>query len=111
MGKLNDIIFKQSITKEFEVLGKKVILRTLTTKDNLDMDYTSFQTSEELNIKDILKTGLDILSRSLVSIDGVVPESAQETKDFLLNQDQSVIIDLLSKYQTMVSEEKTEIKK
>ncbi len=108
--KLNEIVFKPILTQEFEVLGKKVILKELTTKDNLEMDYSSFQT-ENVNVKDILKMALDILSYSIVSIDGIVPENAKETREFLLNQEQSIVLDLLTKYQSILEEGKEEIKK
>ncbi len=110
MRKLNDIVFRPVATREFEILGKKIILKALTTRDNLQMEFGSFENNAEVNIKDILKMAIDILSYSLVSIDGIAPENPAETKEYLLNQEQTIVLDLLTKYQTMMEEGKEQIK-
>ena len=108
MSKLAEMTFKPIITKEFEVMGKKILLRTLTTKDTLELDLNS--QTEKPNLKDLLSFGVDTLSHCIVSVDGVTPDSVAECKEFLLKQDQGVVIQILNKYQSMLTDASAEIK-
>ncbi len=108
MSKLNEIVFKPIQVKEFVVMGKKVTLRSLTTKDNIDLDI---QTGENLNsTKDILILATKVLSRSIVEIEGVKPDSEKEIVDFLHNQEASIVLEMLSNYQKLVEVTPEQIK-
>jgi len=108
MSKLNEIVFKPIQMKEFTVAGKRVTLKSLTTKDNIDLDINA--TDSMNSTKDILVLGIKILSRSIVEIEGVRPDNEKEIVDFLHNQDASVVLDLLASYQKLVEVTPEQIK-
>ena len=95
---LSSIVFKANPTREVEVLGKKIIVRGLTTKDTLDMDINLLEFMEsaagsdkQTDLKTIVKGMIEFLAAAIVSIDGQIPESKEETKQFLLDQDYGII--------------------
>jgi len=108
MSKLNDIVFKSVQSKEFDVMGKKVLIKTLTTKDNIELDV---ELREDIKTSELLVIAVKILSRAIVSIDGIVPDNAEETKGFLESQESSVVFKLLEKYQELNNVEDEVIKK
>ncbi len=110
MSKLSEIVFKPVLSKEVESFGHKVTLRALNTKDNIDLDLRPTPDGEKLNNKDVLVLATKILSTSLVSVDGIVPDNSKEVIDFLEQQDSEVVLDLLSKYQEMTGVTEEEIK-
>ena len=98
MSKLSEISFSEVLEKEYEIRGKKVRLRALRTRDTMDM---TIEIGEDAKTNDLLKFAIEMLSKALVSIDGVVPDSPEESREFLLNQEASVVFEILSKYQDM----------
>lgn len=107
MGKLSDIVFKASLTKEFDVMGHKVVLRSLTTKDTIELNL---EDKSDFKTKDLLEFALKILSKAIVSIDGIVPDNGEEVIKYLETQDAEVVLNLLSKYQDISNVSETEIK-
>lgn len=109
---LAKVIFKENPTKEFEVMGKKVVVRGLTTKDTLDMDIDFEQmSSDSANIKFMLKNVIEILASILVSIDGNTPDNREESKEFLLNQSQDVVMEIFKQADVFGTKNADEIKK
>jgi hypothetical protein len=108
MSKLNEIVFKPIQMKEYVIAGKKVVLKSLTTKDNIELDINA---SDNLNsTKDILVLATKILSRSIVEIEGIKPDSEREIVDFLHNQEASIVLDMLTKYQELIQVTPEQIK-
>ena len=109
MSKLSEIVFKPIIQKEIESFGHKVLLKTLDTKDNIELDI-EVSGEQKFSTKDLLVLGVKILSRAIISIDGVVPDNAEETKSYLEKQPTEVVFDLLNKYQSLSGVTEKEIK-
>lgn len=109
MSKLSEIIFKPLITKEVESFGHKVTLRSLTSKDNMELELDA-KIGDDFKTKELTMLAYKILSRSLVNVDGVAPDSPAEVVGFLEQQAPEVVFDLLSKYQELVGITKEEIK-
>ena len=109
MGKLADIVFQTVTSKEFDVKGHKIKLRSLTTKDNLELEIGSGDKIENTN--QILKFALKILSRSIVAIDDVVPENEKEVVEFLGNQHPDIVFEIFENYQKINENLGEEIKK
>jgi len=122
MGELSKVIFKEVAVKEIEVLGHKIVIRGLTTRDSLEMDvdYTDImketpkakegeETKEPaINLKAMIQNMIEVLSSIIVSIDGITPDNRNETKAFLLDQEQSIVSEIFSKadvYSTKAAEE------
>jgi hypothetical protein len=103
MGKLSSIIFTEKQQKEAEVLGHKIVFKSLTTRDtlSLNLDYKTItgeaNAAEGIDAKAMLGNMLEMLSASIVSIDGIAPDNKAETMEFLLNQEQATILELFSK--------------
>ena len=110
MSKLSEIVFSPEIKKEVESFNHKVVLRSLTTADNIEMDMQMIDSAEKLSVKELLVLAIKTLSRAIVSVDGVVPENAQDTVNFLNKQTTEVVFDILTKYQSMVGIKVEEIK-
>lgn len=99
---LANISFSKNPQREIVVMDKKIVIRSLTTKDTLEMnvDYAAFAAAgedgkegkENFDIKKMLSNVVEILSSSIVSIDGQVPDSREELKSFLLAQEQEVVL-------------------
>ena len=98
MSRLSEIAFSEVSQKEFDIRGKKVLLKTLKTKDNITM---TTDIDEDTKRPELLAYSVDMLSKAIVSVDGVIPDSQEETKEFLLNQEAVVIFEILSKYQEL----------
>lgn len=107
MSKLSEIVFKPVQSKEFDVMGKKVLLRSLNTRDTIELDL---EVKEEFKTNELLEFGVKILSRAVVSIDGVTPDNPAETKAFLESQESSVVFEILAKYQELTTVGKEELK-
>ncbi len=97
---LENILFKPVIQKEFDSFGHKVVLKTLTTKDNMEMDFNA-EKLDLTNSKNLLTFSINILSFSIVSIDGILPEGKEDTIKFLQNQAPEVVFDILDKYKSL----------
>jgi hypothetical protein len=111
---LDKEIWGGEIQKEFEIKIKnkdrKIVLRALNTEDTLGMDLNTM-TRENSDTKAILQDAVQILSRSIVSIDGQVPDSPEETRDFLMKSTQpGDIFNLLGKFQTLTEVIEQEVK-
>ena len=112
MGNLAKIVFSAKQEKEVEVLGHKVVFRSLTTRDSLEMDFDYAELAKEENKnnpKAMLKNMIELLAASIVSIDGVAPENRQETKEWLLDQEQTSVIEIFTK-STIIPTSTEEIK-
>lgn len=107
MSKLSEIVFKPVQSKEFEVMGKKVVLKSLTTKDTIELNI---EVKEGFTSTQLLSFALTLLSRAVVSVDGVVPESPADVIKFLEAQDSSVVFAILGKYQELTQIDVEEIK-
>ena len=99
MSKLNEIVFKPIVSKEYEFFGQKVVLKALTTKDNLELDLNS--NLDNPNTKDLLEMALKILSKSIVKVNDVTPDNSQEIVEMLKNQEPEVVFSMLNKYQEL----------
>ena len=97
MGKLSDIVFSPSVTKEFNIANHKVVLRELNTEDNLRMNV-NFE-SETAGVKENINNTLEILSYALVSIDGVSPDNPLEAKNFLVKLTSGNLNEFFKSYQ------------
>ena len=94
--------------KEYVIAGKRVVLKSLTTKDNIELDINA---SDNLNsTKDILVLATKILSRSIVEIEGIKPDNEREIVDFLHNQEASIVLEMLTKYQELIQVTPEQIK-
>jgi len=109
MGKLSEIMFKEMLTKEVDFMNHKVVLRALTTKDNIELDIKIGET-DTTGSKALLEMALKMLSRSITSVDGITPDSPQEVVEFLSKQDTGVVFSLLGEYQKIASTGVEEIK-
>ncbi len=94
---LADIVFKAPETKEIEVMGHKISIKTLTTKDTLEMDFDYSQLGEDQSIKGILTGAVELLASMIVKIDDIEIKERNDIKEFLLNQEQSVIMEIFTK--------------
>jgi len=108
MSKLTEIMFKEMTTKEVLVKGHKVVLKPLTTQDNIELDINI--ETETTGTKSLLQMSLKILSRSIVSVDGVSPDSPEETIQFLQKQDTGIVFSILGEYQKIAADTVEEIK-
>ena len=77
-------------------MGRKLILRALTTKDSIEIDVNPDQKLE--SSKDILQFAIKVLSRSICEIDGIKNENTEEMSNFLLNQEPVVVFQILESY-------------
>lgn len=107
MSKLNEIMFKPIQSKEFELMGKKIVLKALNTKDTIELDL---EVREGFTTSELLKFAVKVLSRAIVSIEGIVPDNFEETKQYLETQDSNVVLDMLGEYQEFNNVTKEEIK-
>lgn len=109
MSKLSEIMFKEMLTKEIEFMNHKVTLRALTTKDNIELDI-KIDEANATGSKALLEMALKMLSRAIVNVDGVAPDSPQEVVEFLNKQDTAVVFNLLGEYQKIAATGIDEIK-
>ena len=115
---LSNIVFKANPTREIEVLGKKIVVKSLTTKDTLamDIDLLDFMGSSgdkdaSPDLKTVVRGMIEFLSVAIVSIDGEVSSSKEETKEFLLNQDYGIVTAIFAAVNKDQASEVTEVKK
>jgi hypothetical protein len=110
---LAKVIFKEAPTKEFEVMGKKIVVRGLTTRDTIEMDidFEAMSNSNGGDIKLILKNIIEMLASTLVSIDGQTPDNRADAKEFLLNQEQEVVMEIFKQSDLFGTKATEEIKK
>ncbi len=111
---LEKLAWGEEIVKEFDIKingkDRKFVLRSLSTDDSLEMDLHVVQ-SEKPDMKAILADSIEMLSRSIVSIDGNFPDSAAETKEFLKKKTQpGDVFNILDKFQTLGQEVQEEVK-
>jgi hypothetical protein len=111
---LEKLVWGGEVTKEFDVIIKgtthKVVLRSLNTEDTLAMDLNIIS-QEKPDTKQILTDAVSMLSRSIISIDGNIPDSAEETKDLLMKHTQpGDVFRLLEKFQTLSENTAAEVK-
>jgi len=111
---LEKLVWGQEVQKEFTVAIKgvdhKFVMRSLQTEDTLEMDL-NLMSVEKPSTPDILKDAVEMLSRSIVSIDDAAPDSPAETKTFLLKRTQTAdIFALLEKFQSLSEEIAAEVK-
>jgi hypothetical protein len=108
MSELANFAFKEIVKKEIECSGHKVMMKALTTRDSINMNVVDLD--ENSSAKQILNNSIELLSYSILSIDGITPDNSGEIKTMLENQPPEVIMELLSKYQEFVSASAKEIK-
>jgi len=112
---LSSIVFKENPTREFEALGKKIVIRGITARDTLDMDMDllEFMTKEgdEIDLRTTVKGMIEYLAAAIISIDGEKPESKEETKNFLLDQEQGIVIQIFAAANAEAAEAIQEAKK
>jgi len=112
---LSSIVFKEHPTREFEALGKKIVVRGITARDTLDMDMDllDFMTKEgtDIDLRTTVKGMIEYLSAAIVSIDGEKPENKEETKNFLLDQEQGVVIQIFAAANAQEIQTAAEVKK
>ena len=94
---LASIVFKAPEAKEIEVMGHKIYIKTLNTKDTLAMDFDYSKIAEDQSIKGILTGAVELLSSMITKIDDIEIKDRSENKEFLLNQEQSVIMEIFTK--------------
>ena len=109
MGKLSQMVFDPQIQKEYELKGHKIVLKSLTTKDTVNLEYT-VDGEENPNVQHVLKAAIELLSTSLVSIDGEKPDNLDEARLFFVNQTPNIVFEFLNKYREMNQEVEGEIK-
>jgi hypothetical protein len=110
MGKLSEIVFKPILTTEVESFGHKVTLRSLTSKDEMELNLPSIQEGQILNKAAILELAYKVLPKSIVNVDGIIPDNSSDILEFLQKQDSEVVFDLLSKHQGLTGITPEEIK-
>ena len=98
MGNLSKIVFGKNVEHSFELEGHTFVVRKLTARDvmNLEIDASEMQ-KEEVTLKTMLQSTIDVLASVIVSIDGEVPDNKAETKEWLLGQEQSLINEIFTK--------------
>jgi hypothetical protein len=111
---LDKLVWGGEITKEFEVelagQMRKIVLRSLSTEDSLSMEL-NIMNQEKPDTRAILADAVEMLSRSIVSIDGLSPDSAEETKQFLLKKTQTGdVFKILDKFQSLSADIQAEVK-
>lgn len=111
---LEKLVWGGEVTKEFDVkiggVDRKFVLRSLNTGDTLSMSL-NLMNQEKPDTVAILKDSVEMLSRSIVSIDGNIPDSPEETKAFLLKKTQtSDIFAILEKFQSLSDVIQAEVK-
>ena len=95
---LSNVVFSKNPNTEFEIEGHKFVTRKLLTKDMLDMDEVE-DDEKKVTVKDVVIDNVNILSKIIISIDGEVPDSQEETKEWLMNIENRVVIEILKKSQ------------
>jgi hypothetical protein len=111
---LEKLVWGGEVQKEFEIEIKgakhKIVLRSLNTEDTLSMDL-NIMNQEKPDTNAILKDAIEMLGRSIVSIDGNVPDNISETKEFLLKKTQTGdVFKILEKFQTLSEDVQAEVK-
>ena len=112
MGNLDQLTFSEPEQKEFELDGHKWVLREASSGDQLSMNADFDKQREEMktvdeegnevvdeakanaNLKILLNNIIELLSYTIVSIDGIVPENPEATKAFLLKKKSKLAFDL-----------------
>jgi hypothetical protein len=97
---LKDVVFNTNPTKKFTVQGKEIEVRGLTTKDTLELEVDFDKLLDEANTNNIklaVDSAVKVLARTLVAIDGNKPDSVEEAKEFLLSQEQAVVMEIFNK--------------
>jgi hypothetical protein len=108
MGKLSNFVFKDIVRKEIECMGKKIEIKALSTRDTMAMNIGDF--NEKMNTKEILNYAIELLSHSIVSVDGTSPDDKKDTREMLENQAPEVVFDILEKYNKFIGESSEQIK-
>lgn len=111
---LEKLVWGGEVNKEFEVEinGTKhlIVLRSLNTEDTLGMDL-NIMNQEKPDTRAILADAIQMLSRSIMSIDGNIPDSPEETKQFLLKKTQTGdVFKMLDKFQSLTADIQEEVK-
>lgn len=111
---LDKLVWGIEESKEFEVEIKgqkhKIVLRPLNTIDTLQMNLAMI-TQENPDTKALLGDAIEMLSRSIVSIDGQTPDSQEEIKQLLLTKTQAGdVFKILGKFQSLGEAAEEEIK-
>jgi hypothetical protein len=101
MGKLSEIVFSQEVKKEFNIANHKVVLRELTTEDNLKMNI-NFEADNQ-SLKENIQATIEILSYSLDSVDGISPDSVEESRKFLLKMSSATLGEFFKYYQELMN--------
>lgn len=102
MGKLSELAFSKTLQKEFNIGGHKVVFRTLTTEDNLKLNYLNDKEDDKnLGYKESILATVELLSLVLVSVDGVPNEDREDTSIFLKNLSPADFGEFFKSYQTL----------
>ncbi len=109
---LANIVFSNNEGREIEVGGHKMVVRKLTAADSLELETDLGDIAkDDVSIKEMLRSTIDILSSVIVSVDGVASDSKADAKAFLLKLEQSTINDIFNKAQVYGETTNEEIKK
>jgi hypothetical protein len=98
MGNLSGIVFGKNGTEVLEVMGHKVEVKKLTTKDMIEgkIDLSIFA-EDKPNMSELMANVVRALAFAIISIDGIKPDNHEATAEFLLNQEQSVVLTIFKK--------------
>jgi len=109
---LSSIIFTQEPSKVFEVEGHKFVVKKLTARDSLQLDNAIENVgNEKADFKTMFSAFIDLLSVTIVEVDGIKAESKEDTKEFLLNLEQQHINEIFRKAQIFGEVQTDELKK
>jgi hypothetical protein len=111
---LEKLVWGGEVTKEFDVkisgVDHKFVLRSLNTEDTLSMDL-NLMSQEKPGTVAILKDAIEMLARSIVSIDGNKPDNTEETRQFLMKKTQTNdVFAILEKFQSLSESTAAEVK-
>jgi hypothetical protein len=97
---ISKIVFSKDAEKEIEVGGHKIVIRKLTTRDTLGLEVDmSALGDEKADLKTMLASTIDILSSTIVSVDGEKADGKEDAKEFLMNLEQRFVTEIFTKSQ------------
>jgi len=97
---LSKIVFSNGSERTIEVDGHKIVLRNLNTKDIIGLEIDlSLMAKDDVDIKTMLQSTIDVLSTVIISVDGEKSEGKADAKEFLMNLEQKYVNEIFSKAQ------------
>lgn len=94
-------LFLGYFEKEYDILGRKIKLKTLNQKENLDIDREVEKVATEKEKNRVYN--YECLVKSILSVDGVVLTD-EEKKEFVYSLQDPVVLVLLSCYLDLLQE-------